>query len=624
MIRKYIDLLKMELILMVSTYSDKNSIFGYKLFHSSNNYLVFTRNRFKRKVVAIHDKNAVTVPGIKNGDSFRIYPNLDAPIFHRNIKINTNTLPRMINGSKVVQYMLLPYMREIRIGVFVKDVRLVLITDKAQMFHNKPSRRSDCDGETSNSDTFKFEESVIWDLPEKKYPSKNKNCDSTERYLPFLPDEAYLYYPMLNTDESFKDTYGNGGFPKTTYVKCDGKDVEVGRFYIPQRKSLSNPFFHIGGEEPCDKLALIGTYRPNNGGNGVRTCVFATGDGGRNWYCKYEFGDLGDYPFSQGSENWATAFGNKIKMSSSINKKGCAQIQVKKRKCVVPKDEDKEPEQKFNWSDSVHVCAITASDSNTVVETTVPHGLSTGNIIALCGKTDNEELRCLLNNEISPGSAGNGLLYKVDVIDDTSFRIYEFVASPDNPIACRHIHSINRIKDGWIIGTGEIYPNGWLLYFQMKEADTYAVRKAADDYKIYRLNSSDNSVQRTLGAILLDDKDSTLIFASDHDTLERSEISVPDGRTLKISRSSTGVFSGKLSDIDDRNKFEVLYEAQEPSFFFKAINNRLIFGGQRGELAVSCDNGATWETCHLNGTLFQYYGTSGRAVYIGEYIIVMK
>ena len=59
------------------------------------------------------------------------------------------------------------------------------------------------------------------------------------------------------------------------------------------------------------------------------------------------------------------------------------------------------------------------------------------------------------------------------------------------------------MKDGWLIGTGEIYPNGWMLYFQMKEADSYSEKHAWEEFEIFRLNSTRESVQRTLGAILL-------------------------------------------------------------------------------------------------------------------------
>ena len=104
-----------------------------------------------------------------------------------------------------------------------------------------------------------------------------------------LPKETYEYHPILNTDSNYFDYYGNGGFGKTVKVKNNGKYEEVSRFYFPNRNNVqANSFYHIGGVETDYKISLLGTYRSNTE-VGVRTCVFASNDGGRSWYCKYEF-----------------------------------------------------------------------------------------------------------------------------------------------------------------------------------------------------------------------------------------------------------------------------------------------------------------------------------------------
>ena len=110
------------------------------------------------------------------------------------------------------------------------------------------------------------------------------------------------------------------------------------------------------------------------------------------------------------------------------------------------------------------------------------------------------------------------------------------VSSAKPTLPCRHIHHINTLKDGWIIGTGEIYPNGWLLYLQQKKADTYSITDASEELIIRRINTKNDSVQRTMGVILNDSSAGDLIYASDHDTLERNAVN--DSSLSGISRSS--------------------------------------------------------------------------------------
>ncbi|MPM50779.1 hypothetical protein SDC9_97522 [bioreactor metagenome] len=372
-------------------------------------------------------------------------------------------------------------------------------------------------------------------------------------------------------------------------------------------------------------MTLVGTYRSNTD-VGVRTVIFASDDGGRQWYCKYEFGDFGEYAFQQGvGKGWGTNFGNAINSSIMVDDYKSLSFSLAKRIVNSPSSVDKEPKTLFKWSSDCDIVNIT-KESTAVVTTKNKHNLTTGNIIAIRSNNGykKDSWYWLLNNDVSEKSSGNGLLFKVDVIDDYSFKLYEYVSSPDNNITCRHIHHINRVKDGWIIGTGEVYPNGWLLYMQMKEADTFAEKHAYDQFKVIRLNSSEQSVQRTLGLTLYDDKDSTIVYASDHDVLERGKVEMPVGRSETFERSSTGIFKGVLKNLDDISSFKVIYEAKEPAFFFKKLGSALVFSGQRGEFAVSFDNGDSWYQEQLDSPLIYYYGHNLNYYAISDYIIVFK
>lgn len=601
------------------------STFGYKTIIDTEKYVILKRSYKADKIVAAHEKVVVLLNSDTRNDTFRIYPDYNGTMFSYKIKFNEKNFPGLIQGSKISHCMILPFMRNVDGKSYFKSWRFVVVTDKCQVYHNFPARNKYFDGQEVAGDIVLFEESAVWDLPGRLYPSPNEHCDNNERYYPGLSEETYRYYPMLNTNVSYSDIYGNGGFGKFTNIKEKGDDKKVSRFYFPLRESQANSFYYMSGYEPDPKMTLVGTYRSNTD-TGVRTVIFASDDGGRQWYCKYEFGDLGEYTFRQGvDKNWGTNFGNCVNTTMIQDDYKSMSFNFTKRNIITPSDNNKEPEYLFNWSPNIDIKNIT-NENTAVVTTKYKHDLTTGNVIAIQSNSSYkiDSWYWMVNSGLSEKSAGNGLLFKVDVIDDYSFKLYEYVSSPDNNVTCRHIHHINRIKDGWIIGTGEIYPNGWLLFMQMKEADTFTDKKASDEFEMIRLNSSEQSVQRTLGLILYDDQDSTIIYASDHDLLKREQVEMPGGRTESFERSSTGVFEGTLNNIDDYSAFKVIYEAKEPAYFFKKLENVIVFSGQRGEFAVSFDDGSSWYQEQLESPLIYYYGKTYNYYVISDYIIKFK
>lgn len=588
---------------------------GYHVVDENRRIRIYRRKIVGRKIIASYDVSVLATDMIKK-DKLYYYPDIHSR-YHKTIFFNSKIFPGLISNSRIDQCMLLPYLRELGEGRIVKAIRIVVVTDKCQVFHNCPARRFDCDGVSLYNDDVRFEESAIWDINDRKYPTKSTSVDEVEKYYPYLPDAAYEYHPMLNTDVRFHDIYGNGGFGKSHKSIVNGKVSKVGRFYFPKRIAMANSFHHIGGEEPDYKMTVVGTYRANNGGVGARTVIFATTDGGRNWFAKYEFGDLGVYDFSQGVADWRKGYGNALMLDKAIDD---TRFEIRKRIVIIPTSNDKEPSTFFKWDDGVEVDTITNGNETIRLTTKLPHNLKTGNVIAIQSNKEHP----LSNNCVSATSGGNGTLYKVNVVDSRTIELFEYIHSAYNPICCRHIHQVNRVKDGWLIGTGEIYPNGWLLYLQMREADTYSEKHAWEEFSIFRLNSTRESVQRTLGALFIDDDEQTLIYASDHDTLERSHIKTPHGRSLEISRGSTGVYAGRMCDIDDRNKFRVIYDAEEPSFMFKKIFNKLVFAGQRGELAISDDMGKSWDTYRIDTETFDYHGTFMSMFVLGDYVVEFK
>ena len=598
---------------------NQSRFFGYSRIIDTAEYSVYERQIKADKIVASHGDIIVK----QRGDHELIYiPDARIPLIKYHFKLNNKFFPGLKNKSKISQCLLIPYLRIIKQDSYFRDVRLCVITDKGQIFHNKPARNKECDGYSHNNDVAKFEESVVWDIPGRKFPTKNNAPAEYECYYPGLPESCYSYSPIANCDYNFVDKYNNGGFGEYKTILENGEKKVCSRFYIYSATERSNPFFFIGTGDKNDKMCLIGTYRANVD-CGTRICLFASSDGGREWFCKYEFSDIGEYSFQQGySEKWGTNFGNSISIGLNVD---CSSFNmcVYKRVIELPDVSDGNIISEFKWELMSDVLSINSRDT-TVVSTERPHGLSTGNIIAF-KSTEKLPLEISWMNCKTMNNKGTdgGIQFKVRVIDDNQFEIYELLSSQIPTLPCRHIHHINTMKDGWIVGTGEIYPNGWLLYVQQKMADTYSIVSASDKLKIWRLNTKESSVQRTMGLILNDDKENRIIFASDHDTLERKGLNWTADKDM--SRGSTGIFVGKLNDIDDRNQFECVYDAFEPCYYFQQVQDMLVFAGQRGELAICFDpNYKKWKKERLNRFIMHYMGYYRNYHIFNEYIIYRR
>ena len=167
--------------------------------------------------------------------------------------------------------------------------------------------------------------------------------------------------------------------------------------------------------------------------------------------------------------------------------------------------------------------------------------------------------------------------------------------NPDNNVMCRHIHAINKIKDGYIISCGEGYPGGWILWMYKNSADDFFTKQACDAFPIYKMTNTNASVLRLLGMQMY--HDGTVIAASDNSSSEVSGVTLPNGTTVK--RNSIGIFKGTVANIDDFASYKCIYEPDDPAYFFKEIDGVMIYFGQRQTLAVSFDRGESWHSFRL-------------------------
>jgi len=526
-----------------------------------------------------------------NWNQFQIGENGVDGTFNIMVNFNNLTFPNLIPGSYIDKIILLPWHRNSVLPVPTRGWRCCVITTKGQIYHNFPNRTPAPglpDGTVQDGDVNRWQESVIWDLPTHRLPSKISDVFPYSLNL-CLPDSAYNLYPEI----SKIDEYGNGGFDVTTTQQVSGLPVVFPRFYFHRRINGTSPLSYMGGFETSHKIQIIGSYSSNTSPQTTsRICVFVTTDGGRQWFNKYEF-----------ASNMPAAFGNALIGSKISGDYVSGSLSLQKRNFIVPTSAVKEPVSHFSYGIDFEINNIVKSDSLVVI-TKVSHGLLSGDLIVI--KKNHPEINTnfdfLCNDNINAINGGNGKVWKVEVISSTSVKLYEYIHNPDSNLPVRHIHAINRLKDGFLISTGENYPDSWFIYLQLKSSDTYAPVFAYEKFDFIRLNSSEVGLQRSLGTIMLDDADQTIVFASDEATIPGTVYAVVGRPGMALSRSSIGIYKGKLADIDDFSKFSCIYESTQTAFHFKEINGMWIFGGQQGELAISVDKGVTWRKFQINGT----------------------
>ena len=543
------------------------------------------------------------------------------------VAFNSTNFPNLIEGSTVRHCALLPYTRKLTSGAEDvydgRDWRLVVFTDKGQIYHNFPARAVGYDGAVQDGDMVKFDESVVWDLPERKTPVKTTEGDDATliatgcyRYLPCLPDAMYAMHPAISSDNG----YNNGGFGAVIEYTDRGVSPAVTkkrpRLFYPRINSVNaNLFSWMSGFVQDKQVSMFGTYMPNtsgsgNTGTGCRMCVFASSDGGRQWFVVTEFGANGERiglnennqettiqaPITNFSE-FGDATNNQIKFGSNSMTDGSA-FSVIKRSQWTPTAYDKEPTDKFKYGTPVAVSSIVSSNDGIVVTTSAAHGLTNGDVILFKKEDGNADWNWIAAEDYTAQDAGNGVIWKAMVLTTTTFKLMLEVHNPYSELGIRHIHAINRCKDGYSISCGEEYPLGWVMYIKAPASDTHAYLNAAFKRLVYRVTSAATSVQRCLGVEILDDPDNTVFAGLDTAGIQRTGLK-PDGRTAELKRNSCGIFKVALADVDDFSKAECIFQMSQPTYFLKVIGGVMIAIGQQNYLGVSLDYGKSWTTFQL-------------------------
>lgn len=564
---------------------------GYSLFADTNAYRIWK-------------PTGIPIRSLKG--NFAVKYNTYSTVFYYSItgingtylpfNLNAATFPNLIAGSVIWSVNLLgfdstsddPEGPSLNLE---KGVRVCVITDKGQIYHNNPK------GASSPAYT-KFDESVIWDIEGRRLPSKTVDNDIYQ-LNPCLPDEAYMLTPGINVDNG----YGNGGFPLQKTM--GGK--KYNRFYFHSRHSSCIPFWYMGGIAQNHKLIVIGTYRANKADEPAsRICLFASVDGGRQWHNIQEYAN-------DDSTNYGMKFnarGNKLIPNGIVNNYSANSLDIQKITLNIPTATNKEPSTKFIFGSRMNVTSVTTPSNNIVLTTSTPHGLETGNriVIRKSATWSTSSFNFFINETMSEVSGGNFKTWRVRAINDTQLELYEYIHGADSNIPCRHIHAINSSKNNFVVSCGEIYPQGWISMLMVHGSDSWYPIGSLYDLPFVRLTSAQTAIQRSLGTLVMDNLEQTVIYASDDAMIERDPLQTPEGNPTTESFNSTGIYRGKLSDVDDINKFEVIYPAKQVAYLFQEYAGMWLFCGQQGEFAISIDMGDTWDTYSVGALPIEHPG----------------
>lgn len=496
------------------------------------------------------------------------------------------------------------------------NCRVCVIFNNGQIYHNFPSHYNDYDfytvGYVKEGSSVKvldlydkFDESVIWDIAGRKNPTNDLSLVTTGAYYynPALPSQCYEMHPAINHANGYGNTVGFGA---TNDVNngSDGANIGVrARFLMADMNEKEcNSFSYMGGYINRNNITLIGTYRAN-ASVPARICVFGSQDGGRSWYNMYEFAAQDRLKVDN---TYQSPSGDNGIPLAQVGNVGSGVYNIRRRVLIVPTSTAKEPVNKFEIGSSINVSSIVGTSSDITFTTISNHGLGTGDAI-IVGLQDGAEadgtFGWMVNETASVNSGGNGVLLKVYDVTNTTFKVKLYTQNPDSNIPTRHIHALNRCKDGVSISTGEQYPSGgWILYLPIEEADGFAHYNVADTTlnKFIRLNSTEDSFQRPLGTIFQQEGDIDYCYIGmDSSRVKSKKADMPNERTEGFDHNSTGLWKVPLSGIDSIENGLLVYSTYEVCYGFQQMLNAKVFCGEFGDFAISYDDGKTWHSITL-------------------------
>lgn len=380
----------------------------------------------------------------------------------------------------------------------------------------------------------------------RKIPTKNiSEVDALHRYDVTLPDDRYSRNSTLTTN---------------------------GATFIEFQEQARLRF--LGGLCRTKKMVTFGTYLTD----GTRICNFITTDGGENWVLAFDF--------------MSTYTGLSSDINTSAFSPYTGGLILKKVNLQSPSEDIKEVENPFTYVD-IEFQSIDLGVSTKINASN--HGLKNGDIVLFSGTPQDNNYSSIICHDFTANGFSQ-IVYSVANVTANSFEIKEYLGSYDMPLFARHIHSNNECINGVIVSSGEEYPNSWNILIQQKQKDASAVINAFNFGKsaLFRLNSSELGLQRACGFLMDNEKEPNVFFNADTSNGDLGSYII-DGRTNLPTRSSNGLWYGKLKNIDNWKDFECILPIAEPGIWLFQYGNVIVGYYQLGTNVVSIDRGKSWE-----------------------------
>lgn len=438
--------------------------------------------------------------------------------------------------------------------VFFKSkngIRTLLFTTKNQVYYS--------DGQEFGN----FKLSNIWTLPGEEFKHHSIASDDKDP-----SGTRYRYYMPANI-ASRKEQFG--WFNSILWLKSESPSSAT-------TESLIFANYHVGINDTAST-----------------SCVFHTEDG-ENIYIQYMFGIPCGFVKKAGTSdyilNTATGYGDDLD-TSGISADYSTGLTIKKRINIIPSLAESDPTNIFEILDPVNITAFTKAKP-AVATVSSATDIVAGNVVFIDGDASDAEWNELRNTTASATSGGNGRFYTVKSVSGNNLTLAETIGNPNNNLTPRHIHSLNFFANGIAIGTGEMYPQSYLIFNRMhRDATSTEWRKNTI------LTTSEKALQRTIGVHLR--KDNKILFSSDEMWVEK-DIDALKVRGAALKSTVAGVWKGNLSDIDDASKFDNVLWNIDPCFKFAELTpGVLICVTNSGRTYLSFNDGDSWDYVTTDG-----------------------
>lgn len=490
------------------------------------------------------------------------------------IPFDSNTVEALQDGETIKYAYLIPYDKNNAVGSLRLPNRIIVFTNKNRLLFNN---------DTSNvyGDLMHFKEAKIIN-PYKRWQAVNdlSKVDAVHTYFPVLKDYDYEQFENRGAAVVQGTSVGNllHDFPNQT---------ENWRRTTWCNMSRSN------------KVVLFGNYNSNN----TEPFIIGTVDGGKTWKVVTWFAFVSEYAGIGGGRIDLTPISSQVPYTPNS-------LKLCIRDYRVPTDEVKEPAETFiiNEAKQVNVSSF-STDSNGDTFVNLSTSIDFGTNSPICffknnGSANVWDYICN-NNMTEDGANNNGIFFRLQKITNTQYKLLANLGNPyEALLTCFHIHCVNRTCAGFAISTGESYKaekyEGGMIYFltQNYNNGSNAIVGGIDTLlnKTIRLTSSPNGVNRACGTYIFnDEKDPTVIYVSDESfyTSGKRNATIP-GRTVELKNVPTGIFRGKLSDIDDQSKFECVCETRGTMLSIFEWNGHFAADGHFESACFSKD-GKNWK-----------------------------